>query len=67
MKVAGYVLLIAGVVALVYSGINYLNQSKSFSLMGVDFAVSRGDPVPIFVSLVVLVAGFLIVRASQKS
>lgn len=67
MKIAGYVLSIGGVVALVYTGITYLNQSESFSLMGVDFAVSKGDLTPVIISVIVLIAGILIVKASNKN
>mgnify|MGYP000194434719 CR=1 FL=1 len=67
MKIAGYVLSIGGVIALIYSGINYLNESESFSMMGVDFAVSKGDPMPIVISVIVLVAGIMIVKASNKN
>lgn len=66
MKYAGYVISIGGFVALIYTGINYLNNSESFSMMGVDFAVSKGDPMPMIISVIVLVAGVLIIRASKE-
>lgn len=67
MKSAGYVLSVGGFIALVYWTLKYINQSESFSMMGVDFAVSKGDPMPIVISVIVLIAGVLIVRASNKN
>ena len=66
MKIVGYVISIGGFFALIYTGINYINQSESFSLMGVDFAVSKGDPTPVIISVIVMIAGLLITRASKK-
>lgn len=66
MKYAGYLLSIGGLIALIITGVNYLNASESFSLLGVDVAVSKGDPVPMLISAIVLVAGMLVVRASKE-
>ncbi|MCW9707138.1 hypothetical protein [Fodinibius salsisoli] len=66
MKILGIVVSIVGLVGFIYSGINYINNSETFSAFGVDVAVSKGDPVPIVVSVVVLIAGLLITRAAKK-
>lgn len=66
MKILGFVVSIVGLVGLIYSGINYLNNSETFSAFGVDVAVSKGDPTPIIVSVIVLIAGLLITRAAKK-
>lgn len=66
MKIVGYVTSIGGFIALIYTGINYINQSESFSLMGVDFAVSKGNPMPVIVSVIVMIAGLLIIKASKE-
>lgn len=66
MKILGFVISIVGLVGLIYSGINYINNSETFSAFGVDVAVSKGDPVPMIVSVIVLIAGLLITRAAKK-
>lgn len=66
MKYAGYLLSIGGLIALIITGVNYLNESESFSLLGLDVAVSKGDPVPMLISAIVLIAGVLVIRASKE-
>lgn len=66
MKYAGYLLSIGGLIALIITGVNYLNDSESFSLLGLDVAVSKGDPVPMLISVIVLIAGVLVIRASKE-
>jgi hypothetical protein len=66
MKIVGFVVSIVGLIGLIYSGINYINNSETFSALGVDVAVSQGDPVPMIVSAIVLIAGLLITRAAQN-
>ncbi len=66
MKNLGYIFSIAGLIALLITGINYLNDSESFSAFGLDVAVSKGNPTPMIISAIVLVAGILIIRASKK-
>ncbi len=48
-----------GLVALAYSGINYINSSESFSFLGDNFVVSQGDPTPVILSGVVLAIGLI--------
>ncbi len=66
MKNLGYIFSIGGLIALIITGINYLNDSESFSAFGLDVAVSKGNPTPMIISAIVLVAGILIIRASKK-
>jgi hypothetical protein len=66
MKNIGYLFSIGGLIALIYTGINYINNSESFSALGFDVAVSKGNPVPVIISGIVFVAGILIIRASKK-
>lgn len=59
----GGILSIGGLIGVIYFGIQYLNDSESFELLGADVAVSTGDYVPILVSAIVLIAGLLIYRS----
>ncbi len=64
-RVTGSILTIGGLAFLIYSGINYLNNSESFSLLGTDVVVSQGNIVPVIISAVVMVLGIVLV-ASKK-
>ena len=63
MKVFGYVLLILGIIALVVTGINYINETESFSLLGLDVVVSKGNVLPMIISLLVAVIGLFLIRS----
>lgn len=66
MKFIGYLFTFGGLLALIISVVNYINESESFSMLGVDVAVSKGDPVPMIISAVVFIAGLLIIRAAKE-
>lgn len=59
----GLILTLGGAIGLIYTGINYINDSESFSFLGADVTVSQGDPVPIIISGIILILGILLVRA----
>lgn len=66
MKILGYVVTIGGLIGLIYTGINYVNNTESFSALGLDVTVSEGDPTGMIVSIIVLLAGLLITRAAKE-
>jgi len=66
MKYLGYLFSIGGFAGVIYTGINYINNSDTFSAFGVNVAISKGDPMPVIISAIVLIAGILIIRASKK-
>lgn len=53
----------AGLIGVIYFGIQYMNDSESFSVLGADVAVSSGDWVPILISLIVLIVGVVVYRS----
>lgn len=66
MKKIGLVLLIIGIIGLVYFGIEASQDSESFSVVGVDVAVSKADWTPVIVSGVVTVIGAVLMIFSSK-
>lgn len=66
MKIVGIVLLILGIIGLVIFGIQAMNDSESFSLLGIDIAVSKANWTPVIVSGVVAVIGGIITGAAKK-
>lgn len=61
-KKIGAILSIGGLIALVYTGINYLNNSESFGFLGADVVISKGDPVPVIISALVMIIGIFLMR-----
>ncbi|MDZ7771221.1 MAG: hypothetical protein U5K31_00495 [Balneolaceae bacterium] len=63
----GYLLSLGGLACLVYTGINYINNSESFGFLGADVVISSGDPVPVIASAVVMIVGFFLLKASSDA
>lgn len=59
----GGILSIGGLIGVIFFGIQYLDDSESFELLGADIAVSTGDWVPILISLIVLIVGVVIYKS----
>ncbi|PRZ00236.1 transglycosylase [Marinilabilia salmonicolor] len=66
MKKIGLVLLIIGIIGLIFFGIEASQDSESFSVVGVDVAVSKADWTPVIVSGVVTVVGAVLMIFSKK-
>lgn len=66
MKMVGIALLILGIIGVVIFGIQALNESESFSILGADVAVSSANWTPVIISGVVLVAGLILMMVRKK-
>jgi len=66
MKIAGIILLILGIIGVVIFGIQAMNDSESFSLLGAEIAVSTANWTPVIVSAVVLIVGIILMAARKK-
>ncbi|MDR8389671.1 hypothetical protein NC796_00890 [Aliifodinibius sp. S!AR15-10] len=62
-KVTGSVLTIGGLAALIYTGINYINNSESFGFLGMDVVVSQGNITPVIISAVVMLLGVVLLQS----
>ncbi len=65
MKKIGIVLLVIGIIGLAYFGYHAIQASESFSVLGVDIAVSQANWTPVIISGIVALAG-LIMAIYQK-
>lgn len=65
MKILGVIILVIGLVGLVFFGIEAMNDSESFSLLGMDVAVSSANWTPVIVSAVVALIGFFIMQKGK--
>lgn len=66
MKIAGIILLILGIIGVVVFGIQAMNESESFSVLGAEVAVSTANWTPVIVSAVVLVIGIILMAVRKK-
>jgi hypothetical protein len=67
MKTAGIVLLIIGIVGTLIFGIQAIQDTETFSFLGIDIGVSSANWTPVIVSAVVLVIGIVLMSSSKKS
>jgi hypothetical protein len=51
MKTAGIILLILGIIGTLVFGIQALGDSESFSILGIDVAVSSANWTPVIISV----------------
>ncbi len=66
MKILGIVLLAIGIIGTLFFGIKAMQDSDSFSFMGVDVAVSTADWTPVIISVVLLAVGAVITVKNNK-
>ncbi|HHU58070.1 MAG TPA: transglycosylase [Bacteroidales bacterium] len=65
MKILGIVLLVVGLLGLAYFGYQAWQDSESFNVLGVDVAVSKADWMPVIVSALVAVLGYVLSRVKR--
>jgi uncharacterized membrane protein YidH (DUF202 family) len=66
MKIAGLILLILGGIGTVVFGIQAMQDSDSFSFLGMDIAVSTANWTPVIISVVLLVIGLVMTSRGKK-
>ncbi len=68
MKIAGILLIIAGVIVLVYGGISYTSQKKAVDLGPIQIYKTEQHqfPVPAIVGILAIAAGGVLIYAGTK-
>lgn len=66
MKTASTLLIILGIIGVIVFGIQAIQESESFSVLGMDVAVSKANWTPLIVSGAVLVAGLVLARVRRR-
>lgn len=66
MKAAGIILLVIGLIGTIVFGLQAVQDSESFSLFGVDVAVSKADWTPLIISGAVLLLGLIITLLNKN-
>ena len=67
MKTAGIILLIIGIAGTVIFGIQAIQQTETFSFLGIDIGVSDANWTPIIISAIILVIGIVMMSTARKS
>lgn len=66
MKTIGIILLILGAVGTIVFGIQAMQESESFSLLGMEIAVSTANWTPVIISAIVLIIGIVMTTVGKK-
>ena len=66
MKIAGIILTAIGIIGLIIFGIQAINDSESFSILGMDIAVSTANWTPVIISGVLTLIGVVVLATAKK-
>ena len=66
-RTIGIILTVIGAIATLITGVQALQDSDSFSLFGVDIAVSSANWTPLIISVAVLIIGIVMMRSPQRT
>jgi len=67
MKSLGTILLILGAIGTIIFGIQAIQDSESFSFLGMDIAVSSANWTPVIISVILLVVGLVLTFRGKKA
>lgn len=66
-RTIGIILTVIGVIATLFTGLQALQDSDSFSIFGVDIAVSSANWTPLIISVAVLIIGIVMMRSPKRA
>lgn len=66
MKLIGMILLVLGIIGTLVFGIQAIQDSESFSILGLDIAVSTANWTPVIISVLLLIVGIVITVRGGK-
>lgn len=66
MRIAGIILLVLGIIGTAVFGFQAMSNSESASFLGIDIAVSSANWTPVIISVVVLIAGIILMASGRK-
>lgn len=67
MRIAGIVLLIIGIVGTVVFGVQAIQETETFSFLGIDIGVSSANWTPVIISAIVFVIGIVLLSLSKRT
>jgi len=66
MKALGTILLLVGLAGTLFFGIQAINNSETFSFLGIDVALSSANWTPVIISGAVVVLGIVFLSVKKK-
>lgn len=66
-KTIGIVLTLVGLVSTTITGMQAVEDSDSFSILGMDVVVSKADYTPLIISVAVLIIGIFLWFGSRRN
>ena len=66
-KTIGIVLTLVGLVSTTITGMQAVEDSDSFSVLGMDVVVSKADYTPLIISVAVLIIGIFLWFGSRRN
>lgn len=66
-KIVGGVVTVGGLIALIYTLINYINNTASFQFLGAEVVVSEASIGPVIVSAVIMILGLVICSTAKNA
>ena len=67
MRTAGIVLLIIGLAGALIFGVQAIQDTETFSFLGIDIGVSSANWTPVIVSAVIIVIGVILMSFSKRN
>ncbi len=67
MRTAGIVLLVIGIVGTLVFGIQAIQDTETFSFLGIDIGVSSANWTPVIVSAIIMVVGIVLMSMNKKA
>ncbi|MBA3986006.1 MAG: hypothetical protein H0X63_05410 [Flavobacteriales bacterium] len=67
MKTIGIILSLLGAVGTIIFGLQAMQDSESFSVLGMDIAVSTANWTPVIISVIILVVGLVMTMRGKKA
>ena len=67
MRTAGLVLLIIGLIGTLVFGIQAIQDTETFSFLGIDIGVSSANWTPLILSAVIMVVGIVLMNLNKKA
>jgi hypothetical protein len=67
MKIIGIILLILGLLGLLIYGIQAVQDTETFSILGIDFGVSDANWTPVIISAILFIIGLVLSLSSSRT
>lgn len=67
MRTAGIVLLVIGIVGTLFFGIQAIQDTETFSFLGIDIGISSANWTPVIVSAIIMVVGIVLMSMNKKA